>query len=311
MAHPTVPRPRPTGHPEPGRADRAAADTGATRRCWPARSRGWGPGRGARLGVRVPRRLGRGGLRHAHRLGGAPRDSRGAPAGGAAALRRDADAGGHPRLRPDGRDRRRPGASIGPPGSRTWSTSVVRPWAGCWPRWVPRATSPPPSQAPASASWVRAPSRRSPARPSRRASRPPRTCSALGIIDAVVPWEQVRERWATILRLWADRPQGEPSSDRGRPDRGSQAAARGRPAARGPEPRPGPTRLPRVTAPGPAPPAASRRSRPTRPATPPTSGSTSSSRASRTGSTRPSSSPSTSRTSWPCPGPPRATSPRA
>lgn len=32
---------------------------------------------------------------------------------------------------------------------------------------------------------------------------------SVGIIDAVLPWSQLRERWATLLRLWADRP-GQP-----------------------------------------------------------------------------------------------------
>ncbi len=34
-----------------------------------------------------------------------------------------------------------------------------------------------------------------------------------GLIDAIVPWDELRDRWATILRLWADRVVAVPAAD--------------------------------------------------------------------------------------------------
>ena len=38
-----------------------------------------------------------------------------------------------------------------------------------------------------------------------------------GLIDAIVPWDELRERWATILGLWADRVVDTPAADPGHP----------------------------------------------------------------------------------------------
>ena len=73
----------------------------------------WGSDRHPRLGVRIPRRLGRGGDRRAHRFGSASGDRPGAAPGGAAAVRGHPDAGGCSGLRPDGRHRRRAGRAPG------------------------------------------------------------------------------------------------------------------------------------------------------------------------------------------------------
>ena len=34
-----------------------------------------------------------------------------------------------------------------------------------------------------------------------------------GLVDAIVPWDELRERWATILGLWADRVVDTPEAD--------------------------------------------------------------------------------------------------
>ena len=43
-----------------------------------------------------------------------------------------------------------------------------------------------------------------------------------GLIDAVLPWDELRERWSTILGLWADRPVAPPDA----PDAGQRARVR-------------------------------------------------------------------------------------